>query len=213
MLVKSVINIALSFVNVVGEAIMVQTSKEKAEQTTNVSLYLSMTSLSSILSQYFGGYLLTIMTTNQLFLATSALPFINFLAAYFGREAKVQTIVRGRCSQAKKNLVMALKYLRLPTMYKPMIFIFIVVVAPGVTDAMFYYEANVLDFTSQDFGLLGVISSCSSIAAVWAYRLFFTKVALSWYFLVVTLALTCALLANLLIVNADGKAMTIAAVQ
>lgn len=89
MLVKSVINIALSFVNVVGEAIMVQTSKEKAAQTTNVSLYLSMTSLSSILSQYFGGYLLTMMTTNQLFLMTSALPFINFLAAYFGHEKRV----------------------------------------------------------------------------------------------------------------------------
>jgi hypothetical protein len=51
MLTKTIINIALSFENVVGEAIMVTTSKgNKSKTTTNVSLYLSMTSLSSIIS-------------------------------------------------------------------------------------------------------------------------------------------------------------------
>lgn len=50
MLVKTLINIALSFENVVGEAIMVQTSRDKSSTSTNVSLYLSMTSFSSILS-------------------------------------------------------------------------------------------------------------------------------------------------------------------
>lgn len=60
MLTKTLINVAVSFVNVVGEAIMVQISKSKGQTSTNVSLYLSMTSVSSILSQYLGGYLLTI---------------------------------------------------------------------------------------------------------------------------------------------------------
>jgi hypothetical protein len=63
MLTKTLINVAVSFENVIGEAIMVQTSKSKGQTSTNVSLYLSMTSLSSIVSQYFGGYLLEIYST------------------------------------------------------------------------------------------------------------------------------------------------------
>jgi hypothetical protein len=60
MVVKTLINVATSFINVVGEAIMVQISRsKKLETTTNVSLYLAMTSSSSIVSQYLGGYLLT----------------------------------------------------------------------------------------------------------------------------------------------------------
>ena len=86
-------------------------------------------------------------------------------------------------------------------MYKPMIFIFLVVVAPGVTDAMFYYEANVLKFTPYEFGVIGVVSSCASIVGVWAYRIFFTKVPLKWYFLVITLALSISLFGNLWIIK------------
>ena len=43
------------------------------------------------------------------------------------------------CMQAKKNWLRVWQYLKLPSMYKPLIFIFLVVVAPGITDAMFYF--------------------------------------------------------------------------
>jgi hypothetical protein len=50
MLVKTLINVALAFVNVVGEAVMVEIGGTKQETTTNVSLYLSVTSGASIVS-------------------------------------------------------------------------------------------------------------------------------------------------------------------
>jgi hypothetical protein len=55
-----------------------------------------------------------------------------------------------------------------------------------------------------------VIACCSSIIGVWAYRIFFTKAPLKWYFLVITLALSGTLLGNLLIVNAKGSGLRIA---
>jgi BT1 family len=91
-----------------------------------------------------------------------------------------------------------------------MIFIFIVVMAPGVTDAMFYYESNVQGFTSTDFGILNVISTGSSIIGVWTYRILFKKASLTCYFFWVTIALSSALLANLLIVRANGNALKVA---
>jgi len=48
MLTKTLINVATSFINVIGEAIMVQISKDKSKASTNVSIYLSITSISSI---------------------------------------------------------------------------------------------------------------------------------------------------------------------
>jgi len=80
MLVKTIINISSSFCNVVGESIMVTASQQPQQQNTtasskdadqqgvaeydsskaatNVSIYLSLTSLSTICSSYLGGYLL-----------------------------------------------------------------------------------------------------------------------------------------------------------
>ncbi len=91
-----------------------------------------------------------------------------------------------------------------------MIFIFLVVVAPGVTDAMFYYESNVLGFDPQVFGILGVISCCASISGVWAYRFWFTKTKLVKYFLIVTCVLSAATLSNLLIIGAKGSGKNMA---
>ena len=71
-----------------------------------------------------------------------------------------------------------------------MIFIFLVVIAPGTTDAMFYYESNVLGYSPSVFGVLNVIGSCSSIVGVWLYRACFNKVKLAKYFCFTTVALS-----------------------
>lgn len=141
---------------------------------------------------------------------TSVLPLLNVLAAFLyieeekTPEAAEREDGKGRCTEARQNLVLAFKYLKLPSMYKPMIFIFLVVVAPGVTDAMFYYESNVLMFTPTDFGILGIIACLASIVGVWSYRIFFTKTPLVCYFLGITVLLSMATLSNLLIVNAES---------
>ncbi len=96
MLTKTLINVAVSFENVIGEAIMVQTSRNKEQTSTNVSLYLSMSALSSIISQYLGGYLLTVFTVRELFVITSVLPLFNIIAALISREPVI-TVLPGTC--------------------------------------------------------------------------------------------------------------------
>ena len=80
----------------IGEAIMVQISKDKLSASTNVSIYLSITSVSSIASQYLGGYLLTFWSVKQLFLVTSILPALNLIAALLCFEKKIEYVV-GTC--------------------------------------------------------------------------------------------------------------------
>jgi hypothetical protein len=95
-------------------------------------------------------------------------------------------------------------------MYKPMIFIFLVVVAPGTTDAMFYYESNILNFTSTNFGMLNVVGSCASIVGVWTYRALFTNSKLSLYFLCITIVLSLCQLMNLLIIDSHSGGLRLA---
>ena len=48
------------------------------------------------------------------------------------------------------------------------------VLAPGVDDAMFYYNSNVLKFDYDDFAIINSIDSIGDILGVWVYRLAFT---------------------------------------
>ena len=82
MLIKTLVNVCSSFCNVVGEGILVTASQrpkrkstvqlndckedavsyDSGKAATNVSIYLSLTSLSTIASSYLGGYLLRFFT-------------------------------------------------------------------------------------------------------------------------------------------------------
>ena len=62
------INLASGFINVIGEALMVQLSNFDKEKKTssaakNVSNYLSLTAFCMLVSSYLGGLLLKYLTT------------------------------------------------------------------------------------------------------------------------------------------------------
>lgn len=57
--------------------------------------------------------------------------------------------INKKCALAKKNWSKVKEFMKMPFIYKPIIFIFLVVIAPGVDDSMFYYESNVLVFTTD----------------------------------------------------------------
>jgi len=53
-----------------------------------VSLYLSLTALSSLFSSYFGGYLLNFLTTPQMFIATSIFSLMTLVSGIIVTEKK-----------------------------------------------------------------------------------------------------------------------------
>lgn len=222
MLVKTLINVATSFTNVVGEGIMVISSQkeqklkeeddldfagEKKEQpqydegkaATNVSLFLSLTSLASIASSFFGSYLLNYFTVEQIFMLSTILPCLSLIAGLIAYEFKNPKADDGVLSIAKANWKTLLKYIKLPQFYKPLIFIFLVVIAPGITDAMFYFDINVLGFTATTFAWVNLISSIASIVGIWCYRAFFSKAPLWKYLLVTTICYSIVQSSNLLL--------------
>lgn len=152
---------------------------DNKKTATNVSLFLSLTALSTLISSYCGGYLLNFLTVRQVFMVTAILPLLTLfsgLVAYEFKKVQRHSLVMNQslCSKALSTWRKIVQYLKLPFIYKPIIFIFLVVIAPGVDDAMFYFNSNVLHFSNDEFALLNVIFSIGNIMGVWTYRLLFS---------------------------------------
>ena len=73
------------FVNVIGEAIMVEISAQEPGNNTarNVSNYMTLTAISMLISSYMGGYLLNYYSVREVFLITALFPITTFAAGLF----------------------------------------------------------------------------------------------------------------------------------
>ena len=97
-----------------------------------------------------------------MFILTSVFSLMTFASGIIVTEAR--SLVKNKeaennkskpkpCHLAQKNWKRVWQFLRLPFIYLPTIFIFLVVLAPGCDDAMFYFQTNVLHFTNNELGL------------------------------------------------------------
>jgi len=101
------------------------------------------------------------------------------------------------------------EFLKLPFIYRPIIFIFLVVLSPGVDDAMFYYESNILMFTTTQFAYINVLSSLANIIGVWTYRFFFRETPFRVMLIITTICFAFVQLAKLMVVlpNTGGPVL------
>ena len=63
-------------------------SYDSKKAATNVAIYLSLTSLSTITSSYLGGYLLNFYSDVQIFRMSAVLPAMTFIAGLIASEPK-----------------------------------------------------------------------------------------------------------------------------
>ena len=62
-------------------------------------------------------------------------------------------------------------------------------VAPGISDALFYYRSDVLDFNYTILGDLNACMSVATIVGVWFYSLLLKKVPFKKFMVVITILL------------------------
>jgi Na+/melibiose symporter-like transporter len=127
-------------------------------------------------SSYFGGKLLDYLSVRQMFIATSSFSILTLASGIIVKESDSrmpQSIPGQPCFRAKRNWAKVWHYLKLPFIYIPTLFIFLVVLAPGCDDAMFYFNTNVLHFSNTDLGTINVVCSVANILGVWTFRVLF----------------------------------------
>ncbi|CDW88633.1 UNKNOWN [Stylonychia lemnae] len=177
---------------------------------TNVSIYLSLTAFSSLISSYLGGKLLEYISTRDFFMITSVISGFALCSGIILYEQPC-TQINGQENQAlikvtflqlaRENIKKIWKYLKIPFIYKPLIFIFLVVLAPGVDDPFYYFQTNVLNFSPGDLAILNLMSSLANLCGIWMYRFFFRNVQFKKMIFFTTISFAAVQISKMLLIE------------
>ena len=103
---------------------------------------------------------------------SATFPVLTIFSGIFVSEKRVLSSTNeGLLTRSKKNLKIIYKNIKSPSIFKPLIFILLVIIAPGVDNAMFYYNSNFLKFSSDVFANISLVTQIGSIFGQQFYRL------------------------------------------
>ena len=132
-------------------------------------------------------------SNRKVFLVSSLLPAITFIAGLVVSENHDGLSWRDQtwstCSKARVNLPKVFGFLRREAVLKPVVFIFLVVVAPGTSDALFFFRSDVLEMSSQALADINVCMSIATITGVWVYTIFLKNIRFKPFMAWVTVVL------------------------
>ena len=115
----------------------------KQEASKLLTEYLSITAVSMLISSYLGGNLVDLLGVKNIFIISACFPTVTLVAALWLKEQKqsaCQTIkIGGVKTKFKHNSKVIWERLKLPFILKPLVVILLVIIAPSVDDAMYYF--------------------------------------------------------------------------
>jgi len=202
-------SLALAFVNVLAEALIVekgaQDRSDHAATKTKISrlmtLYWGTESFAKIISGFSSGFLIASIKKSTIFAITGAFPAILCILAFFLNEKPV-TDKREFCAQWK----LLWNHMKKPHIWKPAVFMFVWQATPSSQASYFYFLTNDIKLKPEFMGTLHLVEGASSIIALMIYNLWLTKVAyrriLYW---TIILAFLAGLTPLILITHANRK--------
>ena len=95
-----------------------------------------------------------------MFAISAIFPIVSLAAGCFvvEKEQVEKQEAKQFLGDARMNAKIVWKYLRLSFIFKPLVLILLVIIAPSVDNAMFYYNSSVLKFNDTEFANINVIS-------------------------------------------------------
>ena len=221
------VSLSFAFNNVIGEALLVESAQkfgaipgkgegEKQKQASNnVSLFFGFKNLGTILSSYFGGYLLEHTTKWRIIEVASILPLAAGLLSLilpetrrgtvrlperhieaFTTDNEIIQLLEEENRQAEttvetkedSNFKMISDFLSQPEIYKPLAFLFVFLMTPSSGSAMFYFYTNELKFSPEFMGELKLAGSIAVLIGIFLYNRFLVDIPFRKIFLWTTLS-------------------------
>eukprot|EP00956_Cyclotella_meneghiniana_P023984 scaffold47667_cov57-Cyclotella_meneghiniana.AAC.4 len=175
---------SIAFSDVVADGIVVQKTREANERGDNPALAGGLQSLcwgsaaiGGLISAYFSGSLLETMSPRQVFGIASFLPLIVALMSLSIEEKPINEDVRierfdrnNKLESIKQQISDLWEALRQPSIFKPVLFIFLWQATPTSEGAMLYFLTNDIGFGPEFLGRVRLITAASSLFGVWLYQ-------------------------------------------
>eukprot|EP01039_Chlorochromonas_danica_P002257 gene2257-2471_t len=173
-------SLSVAVSDVVIDSIVVERTQERAkgeggklEQAGELqSSCWTASAVGGLCSAYFSGSLLEIFSPQTVFLITAIFPLFTALAACLVREASVSSLSPTSPVSAvlKSQSIEIWNTLKQPSIFLPVLFVFLWQATPSPESALFYFYTNALGFSTDFLGRLRLIASIASLVGVLTYR-------------------------------------------
>ena len=130
-----------------------------------------------ILSAYFSGSLLQVLRPQEIFKITAIFPLLVSIVSLFIIDAKDETATNmsTRFNNIKSQLVQLKELITQPSIYLPVLFLFLWQSTPSPDSALFYFTTNKLNFQPEFLGQVKLISNIAALLGVILYKTWLTK--------------------------------------
>jgi folate/biopterin transporter len=165
--------IGLAFSDVLLDAIAVSKTREQNNTGSIQTIFWVSSSLGSIISSYFSGYLLQNYGTVFVFYLSAVFPLITVVISVFIKESlnyKLQYSRADTILLLKIKIKKILNTLSQKTILYPLLFLMISNAMPKISTTLFYYEVNKLGFKPEFIGIMGSASSIASLVGIVLYN-------------------------------------------
>ena len=162
-------SLSVAIADVIVDALVVERTRaeDRAGAGTLQSMAWGATALGSVLTAYWGGALLDVVSTRTVFAITSVLPLFVAMAAIAISEEPVEETRPS--SNGLDQVKEVWRAIRLPSILLPTAFICLWQATPSAESAFFYFVTNDLGFGPE---FLGRVRLATSIAALIGIAIF-----------------------------------------
>jgi folate/biopterin transporter len=180
--------------DVVADGIVVTRTRQAANQNNSQAVAGGLQSLcwgaaatGGLLSAYFSGSLLTVMSTRDVFGITAFLPLlVAIIALQMNEEPVTKTLQEEEDSDSSSSLVEGVQKqvsalwdaFSQPSIWRPSLFIFLWQSTPTADGAFFFFLSNDLGLGPEFMGRVRLVSSLATLVGVWLYNQYFKRVAI-----------------------------------
>jgi folate/biopterin transporter len=176
----------IAFSDVVADGIVVQKTRQAAESGDSAmagglqSLCWGASAVGGLLSAYFSGSLLEVMSVRDIFTLAAVLPFLVSLIALGIDEKPVKALESSTAAlvEGVKGQVDTLwQALKQPDIWKPALFLFLWQATPTSDGAFFFFLTDDsglgLGLGPEFLGRVRLVTSVAGLAGVWLYQQYF----------------------------------------
>ena len=171
----------VAFSDVVADGIVVQQTRESSDPKVAgglQSLCWGSAAVGGLLSAYFSGSLLEIMTPRDVFSITAALPLLVAVIAVFVNETptKPSKDDASAIEGIQEQIVTLWSAVKEPAIWRPALFMFLWQSTPTSDGAFLYFMTNDLGMGPEFLGRVRVVTAVAGLVGVWVYNRFLKTV-------------------------------------
>jgi folate/biopterin transporter len=158
--------------DVIADSLVVERARSQDWGATGTlqSLCWGSTALGSLMTAYLGGVLLDHYPPQVLFGLTAVLPLASLVAALLIQESPQEAVISGSAIQQQFQQIWTA--VREPSLYLPVLFIFLWQSTPTAEPAFFYFVTNDLGFSPTFLGEIRLATSVASLLGVGVFQSF-----------------------------------------